>query len=57
MKYKLKLPRDLNALTMVGRKSGAFKDQRAGRGGAKNSQQEFLEDHEEASSTSSEDEE
>lgn len=49
MKYKLKLPRDLNALTMVGRKTGPFKDQREGRGGAKNDKQSLLEEHEEAS--------
>lgn len=48
LKYKLKLPRDLNALTMVGRKTGAFKDQRKGRGGSRNDQQDYLTEYEEA---------
>lgn len=49
LKYKLKLPRQYaNAMTMMGRKSGAFKDKRNGRGGAHNDQQDMLAEYEEA---------
>lgn len=50
MKFQVKFPRkhrDPNAATMVGRKTGAFKDQRNGRGGAKNEEQEYLAEYEE----------
>ncbi len=45
---KLKLPRDFNVLSMIGRKSGAFKDKRLGRQGSKNSEQEYLEEYEDS---------
>ncbi len=51
MKYRVKvpfIPRDLNMLTMVGRKTGAFKDQRKGRGGARNEEHSYLEEYEES---------
>ncbi len=40
-----KIPRNLDVLTMVGRKTGPFKDQRKGRGGAHNEQQEYLNEY------------
>lgn len=40
--------RNLAVLSTVGRKTGAFKDQRLGRGGAKNTQKEYLEEYEES---------
>ncbi len=49
LKHTGKLPRNYaNALTMMGRKSGAFKDKRKGRGGSRNDQQDMLAEYEEA---------
>ena len=39
----MKMPRDLHVVAMItGRKSGPMKDTRSGRGGSRNTQQEFL---------------
>lgn len=49
LKHTGKLPRNYaNALTMIGRKSGTFKDKSKGRGGARNDQNDLLAEYEEA---------
>lgn len=43
------IPRDWNVVAMItGRKGGAFKDTRPGRGGTRNQQQEFLAEYEDS---------
>ena len=45
----MKLPRDLHVVAMItGRKGGAFKDTRPGRGGTRNQQQEYLAEYEDS---------
>lgn len=58
LKYKLKRPRNPIVPAMIlGRKSGAFKDSRKGRGGTRNEQQEYLEEYEESQEPDQEDSE
>jgi len=45
----MRLPRDLHVVAMItGRKGGAFKDTRSGRGGTRNTQQELLAEYEDS---------
>lgn len=46
----MKLPRNPNVTQTFGKKTSAFKDQREGRGGSRNTQSEYLSDCEAASS-------